>query len=246
MKYLLTSLVLIALYSFTLPTGFVIDSTPAPKQLQDLANKEKVNLQTAVKFWIAGAMNEDYSDWGKDAQVQVLVAYGLFNLGNYQSREIRESGNRDIQKCMDNGGTDCFNTAWLKSFKEKIAYPIYKSKSLQDLAYKWLKPIWKEAIDQMDQNRRDSYMAMINHAIYYCNTFDYDSEKAFLVQCEKGDNKSHFTSCYPINKDGTVNFDGNPNNYRKLEAWIFRRVNDNHMSITEIKDWLKKIKSELF
>jgi hypothetical protein len=251
MKKYLSIVVLIALYSFTLLTEPWEKVIPAPKELQDLGDKETIDLQKAVKSWIAGGMKEDYSHWGEDSQEQVLVAYGLFNLGNYISREITASGNRDLQRCYDDkddkdaGYAEC-SDVWLQTFKQKVAYPVYSSKSLQKIAYNWVKPYWKEAISKMDASRRNSYRSMLNHAIRYCENFDYQSEKEFLARCEKPDSELYFTSNYPLNADGEYDYDATPNNYRKIEAWVFRRVDAQHLSIDEIQGWLQKVKSELF
>jgi len=223
-------------------------STP-PTQLSEMAAPLDVDIRSAAYFWIKAIKEFNYTLYSR-ARIRkdypaFFIPYGIFNLADYMDESINASGNKDYRSCLDKGmlpveAVKCY----LKSFREKLMYRIYASQELQEITYAWLRPEWEKALTEMDSERKDILREIIEHCISYTNNYNYQKELNFFNQYQ-WDREYLFTTTYDI-INGEPDYEkGITKPYRKAEAWIFRRVHQNHMTANEINVWLKRIKKDL-
>ena len=139
---------------------------------------------------------------------------------------------------------EAYKNCYLSTFKNNIAYKVYSSTVLQEIAYNWLLPEWKNALSKMNSDKKRLISEILNHMISYTVNYNYKNDLDFYNSCNNG-KEYLFTSTFEIT-NGEANYEkGIKNPYRKAEAWVFRRVNQNQMTAGEINAWLVKIKKDL-
>lgn len=222
-----------------------------PTELANLTVGTKIDLRNSVYIWISAVENFDHKNpgYGSISQFEqpvYFIPYAIFNLAGNLDPVILESGNDDLQKCIDSGMemNQAYLNCYLSTFKNNIAYKVYSSPSIQQVAYNWLMPEWKKALSKMDSDKKRLMSDILNYMIRYTANYNHQNELNFYNSCKNG-KEYLFTSTYEI-VNGEANYEnGIKNPYRKAEAWVFRRVNQNHMTAGEINAWLVKIKNDL-
>jgi hypothetical protein len=222
-----------------------------PTELSKLTAGTKIDLRNSVYIWISTVENFDHKKpgYGNITQYEqpvFFIPYAIFNLAGNLDPMILESGKNDLQKCVDSGIeiNEAYNTCYLSTFKNNIAYKVYSSATLQQVAYNWLLPEWKKSLSKMDSDKKRLISDILNHMIKYTANYNHKKELDFFNSCKNG-KEYLFTSTYEI-INGEPNYEnGTKHPYRKAEAWVFRRINQNHMTAVEINNWLVKLKSDL-
>jgi tetratricopeptide (TPR) repeat protein len=211
-----------------------------PESLSKLASPLKIDLNAAADNWLKTVAEVEYKSTAPESE---FLYYGLFNLGTGLDERIKESGNKDVEEC-EKKGQNYSSRCYLRSFRNNVLYSIYSSSILRETSYKWLLPGWKEMVSKMDETRKKLLSKIVNHMIEYSEKFDYSKELAFYkYSLENG--KYLFISEYPVIKGIEVEDESLLNPYRKGEAWIFRRIHSKQMTISDIKYWMGRIKSDL-
>ncbi|MCT4622137.1 MAG: hypothetical protein N4A46_00845 [Schleiferiaceae bacterium] len=123
------------------------------------------------------------------------------------------------------------NRKFFWKYYENIAVPFYQSRTVQSKFYEWAKPEYLRAYNQLPPWKKKIFIQMLNHAKSYLSNFDYEAE------LEKF-NESPTRFCYwgPNGRRG---------NYGRLEAFIFRRVHNEHMSTKDMQYWANRITKDL-
>jgi hypothetical protein len=222
-----------------------------PNEILSMAKPLDIEIRNAAYKWIKAVKEYNYkrglfTEYNETKEYPTFfIAYAIFNLGDYWDKSIIDSGNKDYRNCINSGmSTQEAYGCFLKSFKERFMYRLYSSPALQEATYNWLLPEWKNAIATMNNERKQLIREILNHSIKYTQNYNYQKELNFFNQC-KGEKEHFFTATFPI-VNGELVFDSGSNKpYRKVEAWIFRRIHQKHMTAGEINQWLLRIKRDL-
>ena len=83
--------------------------------------------------------------------------------------------------------------------------------------------------------------------IDYTSSYNHKKEKDFYNLCLANDNSDLFTCVYKIVdiSQGAYDYTDVANPYRRLETWVYRRVEEGSMTADQINTWLKKLKKDL-
>lgn len=132
--------------------------------------------------------------------------------------------------------------AWY-DFRTLVLPLVYRSDALMERVYTWALPHVTRVRDALPAADRRSYLEIARHAQAYLRTFDEQRELAYLHRLEQGqcaepiteqaeleDLRAMASPGYPTSPC-TYHFtlegpDGRDNSFRKVEAWIFRRIHD--------------------
>jgi hypothetical protein len=156
-----------------------------------------------------------------DGHIRVMAVYGIL-----QTDLINE------------GGTE----TWY-DFRTNVIPRIYASERLLDQAFVWAMPHLNRVWQVLPTADQTNYRLILRHAREYAANFDEAAEVAYLHRLEQGtcehplrDASSmtwfqlHVRAGYPASAC-TYQFahsgpDGHETPYRKVEAWVFRRIHD--------------------
>jgi len=105
-----------------------------------------------------------------------------------------------------------------------------------------LQPLLKESWYLLDSETRNIYISILKHIGKYLQTFDYEDEKLYCIQLEVL-TKPHQFITKSINSSSR-------NEFRKAEAFVFRRIRDakenkGNWTINWAKKMVKRIKRKL-
>ncbi|MEK7175861.1 MAG: hypothetical protein AAB695_00610 [Patescibacteria group bacterium] len=223
--------------------------SPELDQIPDFGRDESVGWQEVVGMSLAyfvsepqtynekkGLVNSEYGDIpevqrrARNRTRQVMVAYGIFQLGNNPVR-------------MD----------WLKR-----AVTLLWASASRETAYRLTVPSIKKALALMPREDREDYLRILRHTSRYMATFDFAREEQYLTNLEAGGctaeawQKKHFKLPYWfVGSRGnckvlftTYGPDGKENPYRKAEAFVYRRVEEG-WDIHDMKQVLDRLIADL-
>jgi len=179
-------------------------------------------------------------DFGKDA----TMVYGVLAPANFWGRipdDVRE-GEAASQQMMD------------------AIFTIMKSPNLRKITYNWLKKPYTQAFVSLPQKYQDIYIEILEHGNQYLATYDYQAELAYYEQlkneanlppeCEskdsyfakhkKADRWDYGNDCY-VHGFVYTNHKGEDRQFAKLEAWYFRQIYNDRMTLSDLKYWNKKL-----
>lgn len=180
-----------------------------------------------VQFVRAPRMHEDifshaaFASGQGDDRRRILTAYGILQAD-----------------FMDAGGPQ----TWY-DFRRTTLERIYRSEALMERVYTWALPHVTRVRSALPFDDRASYLDIAWHARQYLATFDEAAEVAYLRRLEQGQCERPLTDpsatrwfrdmarpgyppspcTYVFTRRGP---DGRDRPYRKVEAWIFRRLHD--------------------
>lgn len=129
-------------------------------------------------------------------------------------------------------------------------HAVYASSALRDAAFAWLKPAMQSLFTAVTQRRKATLCEITGHGIDYAAKIEADDavlecEKKYArIQDPKGYSGSEFR-WYPPRADCATPNDDKPAEFRKLEAWIYRRVVAGHLTAKELRDWFTRVKGEV-
>lgn len=226
-----------------------------PNAPQALASKvpAPIDLTQFAKFWVQmiATINARISlgvDLGIDDETpDVILADGIFaEEVHYCDVMFYVSGNSQTdkyQECRDayfgkNDETPPFHV---------FMHTVYASPTLREVAYAWLKPVLNDTFSTVTTERKKVLCEIVTHGSTYVTSMINNSA---VLNCEvnylraeeqqakehgqDGFSKFHW---YRPNKDcnGPMEYSIDEPPYRKLEAWIVRRIMANHMSKEKIQ-----------
>lgn len=161
---------------------------------------------------------------------------------------------QDFNKCMIEAGLERIHkgdfpveriTGWGITWKTRFIDRLLTSEKLQNILYDWVKPELKRFVQRCNDVQKMYLADIFNHMIVYTSQYDHQAEKDFYQACCSSDyGENLFITTHEVVDMEPVGIeDINP--YRHLEAWVFRRVEENSMSAAQIHDWLIRIKDDL-
>lgn len=149
---------------------------------------------------------------------QIVAAYGVLRPAN------------NYNKLPNYNKAGAYDDMMLQLFE------IMKSDELRDVAYKWAKPVYIEAFKKIPDDYQRIYIEIGKHAVDYLDDFSYRKEKRYLKKLRKANEEWKFTIYAP---------DGSKPVYRKIEAFIYRRIDHKDMSKKELQEWAKRLLADL-
>lgn len=135
---------------------------------------------------------------------------------------------------------------WGETWKTQVIDRLLASTSLQNSLYEWVKPELCRVVGKLDSDQQTRMKKAISHMIAYTANYNHQQEKTFYNHCVNsayGEWLFNFTGKIVDMKPVAVD-DHSENPYRHLETWVFRRVEEESMSASQINGWLKKVRSD--
>ncbi len=128
------------------------------------------------------------------------------------------------------------------NFRTVVMPTIYRSPALLETMYAWAIPHAQEAWRRLPIPARVVYRDILFHAEHYLATYNDAAERAYLARLQRGE-------CFELAREGDMRYirslarpgypanrctptftrvgpNSQPNNFRKLEAWFFRRFRE--------------------
>lgn len=210
------------------------------------------------------------SSWAKvlrsalDAFVAVPRTYD-----DTEQQRIQTSVAYGILQTVD-GGLGEYSGDTHHDFRSRVLPFVLRSRRLTGIAYDWAMPHLRGAWQELPPDAQRIYLGILEHGQRYLSTFSMKREQAYLAQLQRGvcdppewlrDNDSdgvdddgdgqidEDAGRWDPKRDCERQFvargpDGEQNPYRKLEAFVFRRVQQG-VAVADMKLWLDRVIGEL-
>jgi hypothetical protein len=117
------------------------------------------------------------------------------------------------------------------SVYQTLVKPFYKSTSAQKALYQWVKPIYIDEYKKFPPWKKSIFKNMLIHAKKYISEFDYAAE--LKIYREFPNSLAYF---------GPKGYRGD---YAKVEAFIFRRINNGDMTIKQMLEWIDILQKDI-
>ena len=164
-------------------------------------------------------------EWGKVLDKALLE----FSLENHRWWYEKADDECRILVQVAYGLLQSDNFYWGAEFNETLK-KFYNSPRHLRIMYRWALPSVRQVFRQLPRKERITYINILRHAKKYAQSYNHKQEEAYLRKLKEDYNEYQFAIRGPDDKKD--------NPYRKVEAFIFRRVRDG-MSIREIRKWIK-------
>ena len=112
-----------------------------------------------------------------------------------------------------------------------IVKKFYNSPNVRLAIYKWVKPFYIEAFKKLPSWKKNIIRRMLKHAKLYISQFDLIAETKVLKE-----SKRDFWYHGPKGKRG---------DFRRMEAFIFRRVYNKDMTLEQMLAWVDIIQKDI-
>lgn len=223
-----------------------LDKTPV--LIQELVKGLDIDVRNSAYLILQEVKNnEDYKwDEGNGAISYFVLGSIIEPMGNDPA--IYNMLQDDVDACIKTSGSDndCWRL-WMKispTWKAQVLDKIYASEKLQNMLYEWIKPELIRVVGNFEETKTTYLKGTIDHMIDYTASYDHQKEKLFYTTCVNYNDLDLFTTGYRI-VDMNADYDVVLNPYRRLETWVYRRVEEGSMTTAEINVWLKRLKKDL-
>ena len=224
-----------------------------PSELEAIVDGTEVDIRNSI-FQILSLL--DNNDGCFDAYGYCTLTQEYFNRRNvlYPMKANPAIENvliRDYNNCLQEVGLEgyhkdvCREKGWGNTWKTRFIDPLLVSERLQNVLYAWVKPELKRTIQRLTTVQKMCLANAINHMIAYTTEYDHQAEKDFYLACcdsYYGEDMFCYT-CGITDMEPDRDKEGNP--YRLFETWVYRRVEENSMTVMQIHDWLVRIKDDM-
>ncbi len=215
---LILTVACILFFSFSIKDWII---APAPKELPELMNKAKWEdaLRAQVNsFYKNPEIYADAKQYDTTYWKTVILVYGLLTPTNNYST---------LPNYNEKGGYD--------NFMEKL-HEVLSSEKLRKIMYKWAKPTFIQAYKKLSLENKAVYKELIELGVERINNFDYEEELAYWEKLKEEEKEYNFT--WRNSKEEAVKF-------RKLDAFIFRRMHMDGMTKEQVKEWALQIQKDI-
>ncbi|MEY4602376.1 MAG: hypothetical protein RL292_317 [Candidatus Parcubacteria bacterium] len=161
------------------------------------------------------------------------------------------------------GGSSPLDT---KKLQQTVSEYIFKKDVAREVAYKWAQPIIKTVFKELESADRRDYLLILDHTSQYLGSFNlkreqeyYNSVAAVMPKCRMPEWQQRY---YKLPRwmipDGKYDYlrpcevlftqfgpDGKENPFRKIEAFIFRRVTADDWSPVTMKKLVDRLIADL-
>ena len=231
---------------------------PMPQELNLLVAGTDVDLRNSLYSIVQGMVEYNglatlYFD---NDEIDEYMEYGIFQ-NMVDDPAIYNEYVKDYNRCIgamdvdyveeyDNPCYDSIET-WGPTWKSQFIDRLLRSERLQNVLFAWTKPMLKKAFgSDCSLPQRVCLASAVNHMIDYTAHYDHQAEKEFYQACVADGSVYWFNSpIFSLKASGLSRDEDNPNPYRRLETWVYRRVEEQSMSAAQIHDWLMRIRTEL-
>lgn len=219
-----------------------------PDAIQSLVKGLDVDVRNSAYLILQEVRNNDDYKWDEGNG-----AISYFVLGNIISPMGRDEAisnmlQDDVEECYENNGSDsdCWRLFMQISptWKTRVLDKIYASENLQNVLYNWIKPELISVIGSFNETKMSYLTGAFNHMIDYTASYNHQAEKRFYNACVANDDLDMFNTGYRI-VDMDIDYNVVANPYRRLETWVYRRVEEGSMTAGQINTWLKRLKNDL-
>ena len=219
-----------------------------PDAIQNLVKGLDIDVRNSAYLILQNAKNnEDYKwDEGNGAISYFVLGSLIEPMGSDVA--IANMLMDDVKDCIAAKGED--SDCWMMymgispTWKSQVLDKIYASEKLQNVLYAWIKPELIKVVSGFNPTKKTYLKGAFDHMIFYTASYNHQKEKNFYKACMANNDPSLFTSGYRIvDMDSDYSVVANP--YRRLETWVYRRVEEKTMTAQQINTWLKKLQKDL-
>ena len=234
-----------------LASGNTLATTPA--DLQDIVSGFDIDLRNSAYLILQKVKNDDLYTNGSGKYREFLFTLGSILYPAIDDPGVLNAMAKDYNDCVKEIGVERLNQGegqqcseqWGKSWKTQVVDKFLRSSALQNSLYTWVKPEMRRVFNALNSDQRVLMKNAFDHMISYTANYNHQTEKQFYRDCCNSSYGEHlFVLPYKI-VDMTPNTDVVVNPYRFLETWVYRRVEDNTMTVAQINEWLRKIKVDM-
>lgn len=227
-----------------------------PSEIQELVEGTGVDIRNSIFLMLTSEYGfskyydrEHFSPELEEKFIQFEILYKLRSdpaILNVYARDynqwIKEVGLEGIHK--GDFPIDKLS-GWGITWKTRFNDRLLTSEELQNILYDWVKPELKHFVQRCDDVQKMYLADAFNHMIVYTSQYDHQAEKDFYQACCASDYGTNLfiTTRKIVDMKPTGIEEANP--FRHLEAWVYRRVEEDSMSADQIHDWLIRIKEDL-
>ena len=227
-----------------MPVDFAEDNTLAktPAAIENLVSGFNIDIRNSAYRILQRVEEDDSYEWGIPYFVQDNILTPMRD-----DPAIYNLAVDDYNECLANKGNECYSlfyTTGSPRWKTQVVDKILASESLLNIVYEWIKPELIRVVRSFDDTRMAYLKGAMDHMIDYTSHYNHQAEKNFYNACVDAEYLDMFTTGYRV-VNMTVDYSEVANPYRRLETWVYRRVEDKTMSAKQINTWLKRIKKDL-
>ena len=223
-----------------------------PTEIENLVKGLNIDIRNSAYLILQEVKTNDSYTWGESTneKIDYFVLYSIISPTNGDVA-ISNLATDDMNNCFgaygDNG--NCYEIMWHggPTWKARVVDKILSSESLQNILYNWVKPELIRVVGSFNSAKKSYLKSTLDHMINYTANYNHKAEKDFYNICLVNDDLDSFTCAYRIKDKNNLVFDYNDiaNPYRRLETWVYRRVEEGSMTASQINTWLKKLKNDL-
>ena len=223
-----------------------------PAEIENLVKGLNIDIRNSAYLILQEVKANDNYTWGESTneKIDYFVLYTIISPTN-SDVAISNLASDDMNNCIGAYGknSNCYEIMWHGSptWKARVIDKILASESLQNTLYNWVKPELVRVVGSFNSTKKLYLKNTLEHMINYTATYNHKAEKDFYNICLVNDDLDAFTCAYRIKDKNNLEFDYDDiaNPYRRLETWVYRRVDEGAMTAAQINTWLKKLKSDL-
>ena len=227
---------------------------PTPKELNELVAETGVDIRNSLYLILYGMSDYNWQqEYNLENEREFIEENILDNM--VSDPAIHNLYYKDYNSCVESTdlkrlnkeGNPCWDvvTGWGPTWRSRFVEKILTSKHLQEILYEWVKPtLIHYAYNECLWTQKMCMVNAINHMIVYTANYDHQAEKAFYNAClQTKYGESLFNENHVVDMCPDYSEVGNP--YRKLETWVYRRVEEGSMDAGQIHNWLVRIRHDL-
>lgn len=220
-----------------------------PDSIQQLVQGLDIDVRNSAYLILQEVRdNEDYKwDEGNGSISYFVLGSIIDPMGS--DRAIGNILADDVDACLQVNGpdSDCWKIYMQGSptWKARVLDKIYASPNLQNVLYNWIKPELIRVVHGFNETKMAYLKGAFDHMIDYTASYNHQAEKEFYTACINDNDPDVFTTGYRVEDMAVDYFGAVVNPYRRLETWVFRRVEEGSMTAAEINVWLKRLRKDL-
>lgn len=226
-----------------------LGSTPA--DIQNLVSGFDIDIRNSAYSILQKVNNMNYT-YAEGKERELYFSMGSIIYPVLGDAGVSNAMAKDYNECIQSIGVERLNQGeglqcseqWGRSWKTQVIDKLLASPSLQNSLYEWVKPELLRIIKGFNNDQRVLMSNAINHMIAYTSTYNHQAEKKFYNDCCSSSygaglfvHTGKIVDMQPVNSEVT-------NPYRFLETWVYRRVEENTMTASQINGWLRMIKND--
>lgn len=220
-----------------------------PAQIQSLAKGLDIDVRNSAYLILQEVKNNDDYKWDEGYGSVSYFVLGSIIDPMFVDPAISNMLQDDVDECYKKNGED--SDCWMMyrgispTWKSQVLDKIFASEKLQNVLYEWINPELVKVVGSFNETKKDYLKRTFDHMISYTASYDHQAEKDFYNACIFVNDPDVFTTGYFVEDDLSIDYNVVINPYRRLETWVYRRVEEKTMTADQINSWLKRLKKDL-